>query len=103
MLTHQQVSYMGDKVIMTKPDRPYTPLPTAPPNKRHFPIEHKTTTPRFNDMLPNPGVKIMESPKADNNYQNGFPSSETRMDTVRTKEGTVNNWYLPPPTFQTLH
>ena len=102
MLTKQHLQFLGDTVVMTQPG-PYVNLPSVEPTKRTFPIEHKTITPKFNEMRPNPGVKIMESPKADNNYQNGFPSSETRMDTVRTKEGTVNNWYLPPPTFQTLH
>ena len=102
MLTHQHLAVLGDKVIVVRPETPYVELPHVDPVKRTFPRENPTSTPRFNDMQPNPGTKIMESPRMDNCYQNGYPSSESRME-IRTKEGTVNNWFLPPPTYQSLN
>ena len=98
MLTKQHLQFLGDTVVMTQPG-PYVSLPSVEPTKRTFPIEHKTITPKFNDMRPNPGVKINETPKKDNSYQNGYPKTESILD-VRYKEGTVNNWFYPDIDFK---
>ena len=94
MLTKQHIPIYGDSVIVIPPKGPYVNLPQVEPSKRTFPDEHKTVTPKFNAMRPNPGVKINETPKKDNSYQNGYPKSESILD-VTYREGTVNNAFWP--------
>ncbi len=92
MLTHKHLEKLGDSVVVVKPRGPYIELPKIPPSKRYFPKEHKTITPNFNAMRPDPGVKMNETPKIDNGYNNGFPNSQSMMN-INTKESAINNWY----------
>ena len=100
MLTKQHLPIYGDTTIVVPPQGGYVELPKVAPTKRTFPIEHKTETPRFNDMRVNPGVKINETPKRDNSYHNGYASSESVLDLQRGKEGTINNWFNPAIEFR---
>ena len=96
MLAHVTTQKYGDKVVMVPPQGPYAPLPSAGHGVRYFPKENSTETPRFNDMRPNPGVqKKNETPRMDNNYQNGYDSSRSVM-TDRTHLPNVDKWFDPP-------
>ena len=96
MLTHITTAKYGDQVVMVAPQGNYVQLPTAGHGVRYFPKENSTETPRFNDMRPNPGVqKKNETPKMDNNYQNGYDSSRSIM-IDRTNLPNVDKWFTPP-------
>ncbi len=92
MLVNRHLDKLGDTTIFVKPKGPYIEMPRVPPSKRYFPNEHKTITPNFNAMRPNPGVKKNETPKIDNGYNNGYPNSRSLMN-VNTKESPINSWF----------
>ena len=96
MLTKQHLPVLGDTVIAVPPKGGHVPLPQVEPTKRVFPIEHKTVTPKFNEMRPTPApMRPNESPKIDNSYSNGYASSESKLDVGYNERGVINNWFVP--------
>lgn len=96
MLTKQHLPVLGDSYIMVKPQGPYVELPRVEPSKRVYPKEHKTVTPKFNEMRPTPApMRPNESPKIDNSYSNGYASSESKLDVGYNERGVINNWFVP--------
>lgn len=96
MLTHAQTNIYGDRIVMAPSKQKYVPLPTSGHGVRYFPRENKTATPVFNSMRPNPGInKRNETPRKDNNYNNGYPSSRSRWE-ANTYLPNIDRWFTPP-------
>lgn len=95
MLVHAQTNRYGDRIVMVSPSKPYVSLPTAGHGVRFFPQENKTVTPIFNGMRNDPGVRRNETPKKDNNYNNGFQSSRSKWE-AGTHLMNVDKYFDPP-------
>ena len=95
MLVHAQTNRFGDRIVMVPPTKPYVPLPAAGHGVRYFPQENKTVTPVFNSMRFDAGVRRNETPRKDNNYNNGYESSRSRWE-AGTHLMNVDKYFDPP-------
>ena len=95
MLVHAQTNRYGDRIVMVPSSKPYVQLPTAGHGVRYFPHENKTVTPVFNSTRVNPGVRRNETPRKDNNYNNGYESSRSRWE-AGTHLMNVDKYFDPP-------
>lgn len=86
-------SKLGSHPIMVKPVGPHIELDFPAPNKRKFPKESPTTTPKFNSCKPkayNPNL----TPNIANGYSNNYHKSTTRLE-PSVHESAVNEWFRP--------
>ena len=85
---------LGSHPILVKAKLPHIELDFPAPSKRRFPIENKTATPKFNSYRPKAYSQSNETPNRDNNFNNNYHRSTTKMEpTIR--ESAVNNLIRP--------
>ena len=80
---------LGSRPVMVKPKEKKLELEFPSPNKRRFPIENPTETPKFNSCKPkayNPDI----TPNKDNSYSNNYHKSTTRTEPFVHESG-INN------------
>ena len=80
---------IGSHVIMVPPHSKYVSLEWPAHNKRIFPKDNPTVTPKFNSCKPKAYNRNM-TPLKDNSYSNNYNRSTTMLE-PHTKESCINN------------
>ena len=87
-------SKLGSHPVMFKPQAKHINLDFPAHNKRRFPIECPTQTPKFNSCKPPQNTQL--TPNKDNSYSNNYNKS-TRCIEPTTHELAINAMFRPAP------